>query len=106
MDIVSGGETVGARVSPILKPRNPKTTSILSRGEIAECQALIQFAKLQPEETYPALDFVYEKLALNLSLDGRGIDLAIGLGKALTQRDSSTTYRDDKGSPTEGMKEK
>jgi hypothetical protein len=104
LDAVTGGETVGARVSPILSPKNPKTTSILNRGEISMCLSLIEFAKLSPRETYPALDYVLEKLAFNLSLDGRGIELGIKLGQALTQRDASTKYLDAPSKPTEGMK--
>lgn len=106
MDVVIGAETVGARINPILTPKNPKTTSILTRGEIDECRALIAFAQLEPEETYPALDFVFEKLSLNLSIDGRGIEYGIELGKALTQRDSSTKYVESPTKPTQGMKDK
>jgi hypothetical protein len=104
MEAITGGETVGARVSPVLSPRNPRTTSILSRGEIESISALLQFAKISPEETYPALDYCYDKLALNLSLDGKGIELAINLGQALTQRDSTKQYVEGPTKPTEGMK--
>ena len=106
MEVITGGETVGARVSPILSPKNPRTTSILTRGEIEMCTAFLQFGILSPEETYPAINFVHTKLGLNLSLDGRGIDKAIELGKALTQRDSSRQYIETPGKPTEGMKNK
>jgi hypothetical protein len=105
MEVVQGGETVGARVSPILAPSNPRTTSILNRGEIEQISAFLQFAPISPEETYPIVNYVHDKLALNLSLDGKGIGMATELGKALTVRDSSKTYTEGgPGKPTEGMK--
>lgn len=103
---LTGGDTISGRIYPILDPKQWKTTTNLTRGEIEMMVSLITFSKVSPEECQPALDFCLEYGLLKLSESGFGIEKAIDLGKALTEQSSGGTYTTEPDKPTKGMKQK
>ena len=105
LDSVSGGVNVSSRIDPILKPSNIKTTSYISKGQVNMCLSLLTFATISPLECYPCVDYVEDFLEIQLSDGGFGIEKAIDLGKALTQKTVTSSY-DRPEKPTEGMKDK
>lgn len=101
---VSGGASVDSRIDPILRPKNWKTTSILTKGEIQQILALISFCKTSPEETECVLEYCEDLCYLKLSESGFAIEKAIDLGKALSEKIITGLSSPEK--PTDGMKGK
>ena len=101
---VSGGASVDSRIDPILRPKNWKTTSILTKGEIQQILALIAFCKTSPEETECVLEYCEDLCYLKLSESGFAIEKAIDLGKALSEKIITGLSSPEK--PTDGMKSK
>ncbi len=102
---VSGGTTVDSRIDPILRPKNWKTTTILTKGEIQQILALISFCKTSPEETECVLEYCEDLCYLKLSESGFAIEKAIDLGKALAEKSISAIMASPE-KPQEGMKKK
>ena len=101
---ISGGASVDSRIDPILRPKNWKTTSILTKGEIQQILALISFCKTSPEETECVLEYCEDLCYLKLSESGFAIEKAIDLGKALSEKIITGLSSPEK--PTDGMKKK
>jgi len=102
---VTGGATVDSRIDPILRPKNWKTTTILTKGEIQQILALISFCKTSPEETECVLEYCEDLCYLKLSESGFAIEKAIDLGKALAEK-TITSMVASPEKPQEGMKKK
>lgn len=102
---VTGGATVDSRIDPILRPKNWKTTTILTKGEIQQILALISFCKTSPEETECVLEYCEDLCYLKLSESGFAIEKAIDLGKALAEK-TITSMIASPEKPQEGMKKK
>lgn len=102
---VTGGATVDSRIDPILRPKNWKTTTILTKGEIQQILALISFCKTSPEETECVLEYCEDLCYLKLSESGFAIEKAIDLGKALAEK-TITGLMTTPEKPQEGMKKK
>lgn len=102
---VSGGATVDSRIDPILRPKNWKTTTILTKGEIQQILALISFCKTSPTETECVLEYCEDLCYLKLSESGFAIEKAIDLGKALAEK-TITGLVSTPEKPTDGMKKK
>lgn len=102
---VTGGATVDSRIDPILRPKNWKTTTILTKGEIQQILALISFCKTSPEETECVLEYCEDLCYLKLSESGFAIEKAIELGKALAEKSISAILGSPE-KPQEGMKKK
>jgi len=105
VNAISGGTTVDSRIDPILRPKNWKTTSILSKGEIQQILALISFCKTSPEETECVLEYCEDLCYLKLSESGFAIEKAIDLGRALAEK-TITGMLASPEKPQEGMKKK
>lgn len=103
---LSGGVDVSSRINPILKPEQWKTSSNLSKGEIGMLSSLLAFTRTSPEECEPVLDFCVDYCLLKLSEEGFAIDKAIDLGKALTEKTTSSSMYYSPEKPQEGMKKK
>jgi len=106
MMAISGGVSISSRIDPVLMPKNWKTTSILTRGEIAMINSFIIFAKQSPEECICMLEYCINYASLKLSESGFGIEKAIDLGKALTQTSEASKLVSTPEKPTTGSKDK
>lgn len=106
LNLVSGGIDVSSKIDPILSPKHWKTTSNITRGEVAMCISLITFSKQSIEEGEPCLDFLIDYLMFKISESGFGIEKAIELGRALTEKEQRATYLATPEKPQGGMKEK
>jgi hypothetical protein len=86
-------EKLDSRIDPILRPKNWKTTSILTKGEVKMVMALIAFCKTSPLETVCVLEFCEDFCYLKLSESGFAIEKAIDLGKALAEKQITGIYK-------------
>lgn len=101
-DLIAGGN-VGGQIGAILQPINYKTSSYMTKGEIASCLALLTFAKQSPVECMPFTDYVEDFCLFKLSESGIGLDKAIELLKASGDKYYGG-FPDSPNKPTEGMK--
>jgi len=107
VNIVLGAEDLQSRLDPILRPKDYKTTSILSKGEVNMCIGFLTFAKQSPLECSPLTDFVENYCLFKLSEGGFGIEQGIALSKSFSEKIgllTSTVTTPEK--PTTGMKDK
>ena len=104
---ISGGDSVSGKIYPVLDPKQWKTTSFISEGQVYSILSMLTLYDEAPEEAYPCLDWCYDLCLLSLSKDGFGIGRAIDLGKALTEKGvSSVAPYDSPEKSVEGMKNK
>lgn len=104
---IGGGDSVSGKIYPILDPKQWKTTTFISEGQVYSILAMLTLYNEAPLEAYPCLDWCYDLCLLSLSRDGFGIGKAIDLGKALTEKGvGAIAPYESPDKPQKGMKDK
>lgn len=85
LDIIRGKEDVRNRLSSILDPQNPQTSSILNPDQTNFVVDAYWLAEAWPQLYQPLKDYAIERLYTQLSMNGKGIDSAIKLTGAIEQ---------------------